>query len=51
MDNHLHRYETSDAGSDSGTHTPGDLVDAEETSFWGIVFAEASHPFPTNVRF
>eukprot|EP00752_Nemacystus_decipiens_P017564 g15739.t1 len=44
MDNHLQRYGTSDAGDDSDTHTRG--VDTEETSFWGIVFAETPHPFP-----
>lgn len=48
MDNHLQRYDTSDA--DSGTHTTGGGVDSEETSFWGIVFSETSHPSPDNVR-
>lgn len=50
MDNHLQRYENSDAGNDSDTHTPGGDEDTEETTFWGVVFADTTHPFPNNVR-
>lgn len=50
MEEHLQRYDTCDAGTDSDTHTTGGDVDAEETSFWGVVFAETSHAFPNNVR-
>lgn len=50
MDNHLQRYETSDAGNESDSHTTGGGGDADETSFWGLVFAEASHPLPNDVR-
>ena len=46
MDDHLQRYESSDAGDDSDTHTPGGSADAEQTSFW-VVLADTS-PFRNN---
>lgn len=52
MDVHLQRYGTSDAGddNDSDTHAPRGGGDADATSFWGVVFADTSHPLPNNVR-